>query len=379
MAKRKNINRIIFVVLIFIAYFFIGARPIPRETVLAARWISSIENESPAAEQIHEQLHQQMPLTPFTLGSRFGYVDTSGQFAMNQIRTGEIFLCENHWVQHDAQPSIIEIMNTAGQTVLSFDSLRGYPILLDNRIFLLGSDQNKLSEIDTGGNVIWTFEFGAPLTTIDVAAGLVLTGSLDGIVEILDSQGRRIFHLEPGGSRYSVILGSAFSRDGMRFGIISGIDQQRFILLERTGSGFEYQIVHHEFLGEGFRRPVRISFIDNDQRIVFERLGGIGSYAIRSRQSIFIPIDGEIAAMDESGYMGFFFLVNSLAFQHKELIGIKFPAHRFFPFFRNRQNMRDTIFIRAPFFSEDVFLNRSDSTLIVGGGTTLVSFELEER
>jgi hypothetical protein len=41
--------------------------------------------------------------------------------------------------------------------------------------------------------------------------------------------------------------------------------------------------------------------------------------------------------------------------------------------------MDDIVFVKASFNSEDVFLGRNGSMLIIGGGSTLISFELEEK
>jgi len=392
-AQKKRRLKVVIIILIFVVYFFIAARPVPKETVLASQWISSLpvssffsNAEADAAPQV---LSGQ--LVPFTLANRFGYVDSLGQFAIEKPKTSDIYLSKNMWTEYSAEPERIIINNIVHETQTLINNARGYPILLDNRIFILGSEQNSLSEYDAAGNLKWIYEFGAPLTAIDAASGLVLTGSLDGVVELFNSDGERIFYFEPTGSRFSVILGCAISRNGSYIGIICGIDQQRFLLFERFGvSGGEYRIVYHEFLEIGFRRPVRILFLDEDRRVVFERENGIGCYSIKSksiktRSSIFIPLEGEITAIDELGDNNFFFLVTSSPFnnQDKKLIGIKFPPDRLFGLARNAP--KDAVFMKAPFKSDDAFLYRSrsgasaESSIIAGGGTVLISFNLEEK
>jgi len=385
-AHKKKRFRIIIILLLFIIYFFLAARPIPREVILSPNWISSL-TENTVAETFEGA---SLPViaggtptgvtpTSFILGSRFGYVDSKGQFIVNRIMANNIYRGRNIWTEYEDEPSRIDIKNLSEETIISIENAGGYPVLLDDRVFILGSEQNALSEIDENGDLLWIYEFGAPLTCIDVAAGLVLTGSLDGIIEIFNSSGERIFYFEPGGSRYEVILGCALSRDGSRIGIISGIDQQRFLLLERFGStGGDYKVIFHEFLNTGFRRPVRILFIDEDRRIVFERTGGIGCYNIRTRQGIFIPLDGEIYTIEESGDQGFLFLITSHGIIDKKLVGIRFPQDRLFNFNPGFTNA-NAIFLKAHFKSEDVFLGRDGSKLIVGGGSTLISYNLEEK
>jgi hypothetical protein len=376
-AKKKKRKYIFVVFMLFIVYFFLAARTVPRETILVSGWISPLGSGDSVV--FNRNLHVPEHLFPFTLGSRFGYVDSAGKFAINKIIDNNIYLGEKMWTEFTAEPSRIEINNVSGEPAIKIDNVKGYPVLLDNRIFILGSEQNSLSEIGADGNLLWTYEFGAPITCIDAAAGLVLTGSLDGMIEILDQNGKRIYYFEPGGSRYSIIYGCAISRNGSRLGIICGIDFQRFLLLERleNNNGGDYRIIYHEFLESGFRRPVYISFIDEDRRVVFERVGGIGCYNIKSRSSLYIPLDGKITAIDNSRDQGLFFLITSHAQQNNRLIGIKLPYDKSYSFLRT--TAQDAVFISAHFKSGDVYLGRTGSMLVAGGGTTLISFNLEER
>jgi len=378
LAQKKNKVKVFVIVLIFIVYFLIAARPVPKETVLSHRWIKSLSSGSQIAEGDMGVSVLPDTLIPFTLGSRFGYVDSLGQFAVNRSKTSEIYLSPSMWTEYGAEPSNIEINNVLTDTKINIENTRGYPILLDNRIFILGSEQNSLSQIGENGNILWTYEFGAPLTCIDAAEGVVVTGSIDGALEVFNGRGERVFYFEPGGSRYSVILGCAVSKDGSHIGVVCGVEQQRFLLFERFGSaGGEYKIVYHEFIGNGFRRPVYILFADNDHRVVFEREGGIGCYTIKSRRGIFIPLEGNIAAVDGSGDKGVFFLITSHPGQEKRLAGIQFPREGLFGFLGNAES--DSVFLKAGFKSDDIFLGRRGNIIVAGGGSALVSFSLEEK
>jgi hypothetical protein len=371
------------IALIFFFYFFTASRPIPLENVLSPRWLSSLESDQPVlisnAWQDSSGGWEGAPI-PFMLGSRFGYVDSSGYFTINKENTDEISMSAEMWTEYEAEPALIEIKNFSGETILSIKDPRGYPLLLDGRVLILGSEQNKLSEIGPDGNIMWTYDFGAPLTCVDAAAGLILTGSIDGIIEILDSNGNRVFFFEPGGSRYTVILGCALSSSGLRLGIICGIEEQRFLLLERYGNaGGEYKVIHHEFLESGFRRPVHIAFIDEDHKVIFERPGGIGCYNIKSRQGIQIHLDGKINAMDSSGNQGFFFIICSYPGNRKELISVKFSQDRVLPLSIIWRDQPSLAVQRAFFNSGNAFLGRTGSMLVIGGGTALISFDLEKK
>ena len=372
MKANKKIGLVAGVVL-FAAYFFTAARPIPLETVLIPCWLSSTESGIPVyfdgtdhqdGENDADRLPSRQRI-PFSLDNRFGYISRDGLLSVNQIKKTNVSLSPERWAEYEAEPERIEINDSDGETITVIQNPRGYPFFLDERTFLIGSEQNVISEMNESGDVVWTYEFASPLTCVDSAAGLVLTGSLDGVAAVLDSRGKQVFSFEPGGSRYPVILGCALSRDGLWLAIVSGVDDQRFLILERFGNSLgDYKVVYHEFLGDGFRRPVHITFVEHDRWVVFERGEGLGFYEISSRKSEKVELPGKISAIDHSGGQGMVFVVISRFEDTHELIGIKLPGR---------------IIIESPFRSGEVFLGRMDSRLVIGGGQTLASFDLEKR
>ncbi|MDR2020802.1 MAG: WD40 repeat domain-containing protein [Treponema sp.] len=355
MAKNKKKYWFILGFFFFGVYCFLAARPVPVETILTRRWISSLESAYPDSEETES-------LLPFTLGDRFGYVDSEGRYTVNQVKKGYVALSEEYWTEYEAVPETIEVLDPGNNSRLTIENGRGYPLFLDKRIFLVKEEQNAIAELDVSGAVLWTYDFTAPITCIDAAAGLVAAGSLEGSVELLDNRGKRIFFFEPGASRLSVILGCRISGDGSYLAVVSGIDDQRFLVLERFGDS--YKVIYHEFLEDGFRRNVHLAFTDRDRRILFEREGGLGIYEINARNSLKLPLQGEIAAVDESGGDDLLFLVLAQGERRKRLVAVRFPG---------------MVIINAPFQSEDVFFKRRNSRLYIGGGMTLASFELDKR
>jgi hypothetical protein len=365
-AKEKKKYWIIIGLPIFIVYVFVAAQPIPLETILESRWLSSLESDYLSI--MKEDQGGRDYLVPFKLGGRFGYADTQGRFVINRaIRdagsgNADVSLSEHRWAEFGATPAAISIRSPGGESLMTIENSRGYPLFLDGKIFLLGEEQTSLSLVDDKGGLLWTYDFAAPLTSIDAAADLILTGSLDGIVELLNIAGTRIHSFEPGGSRLAVILGCRISRDGSRLAIISGYDDQRFLLQERFGGA--YNTVYHEFLEDGFRHAVHISFIENDTWIAFERQGGMGLYEIETRRSVKAPLRGSMVALDETGGDGLIFAISSLGGQSKLLSAVRLPG---------------VIVMEAPFKSETVFLSRRSPDIYVGGNTTLAAFELGKR
>ncbi|MDR0495417.1 MAG: WD40 repeat domain-containing protein [Treponema sp.] len=362
--KARRIGHIAVIVL-FAGYFFMSARPIPLETVLIPCWLNSVESGTPISLNGSPIRTDGEDAIPFSLGNRLGYVSRNGPFFINQARKANVSLSQERWAEYEAEPGSVTIRDSGGEPLAVIENPRGYPFFLDGRIFLINSEQNAISAVGESGAADWTFECAAPLTCVDAAAGLVLAGTLDGIAVVLDDGGGQVFSFEPGGSRYMVILGCAISRDGARIALISGIDDQRFLMLERFGSsGHDFKVIYHEFLDDGFRRPVYVSFIEDDHWVIFERGGGLGFYNINSRQTGKVALNGEISAIDQSGGQGMVFVVISRHENARELIGIRLPGR---------------VIIDSPFISEEVFLGRMESRLIVGGGQILAAFDLEKR
>jgi hypothetical protein len=357
--------------LIVIVYFFAAAKPIPVETVLTPQWIISLESGYPlffnegkgiSGGNTPEPAADREPLLPFTLGNRFGYFNRDGNFALNRTVGGNVSISEDYWAEYDAVPRSIEIREVRNEIPVEISEPRGYPFFIDNRIFLIGEEQNSLTALDGSGKRLWTYDFSAPVTDIDAAAGLILAGSLDGMVEILDLSGKRVFSFDIGGSRYSAVYGCRISRDGSKLAIISGFDDQRFLFMEKLGDS--YKVAYHEFLSDGFRRPVHISFIDEDRWVAFESEGCLALYNIGARNSIQLPLEGSIIALDSSGTDNLLFVVTSRSERKKELVEIRLP---------------DDVIMKAPFSSENVFLARQGRRLYVGGGSAIASFALSRR
>lgn len=365
MAKDKKKYWIPLSLLLFIVYTFVAARPIPVETILVPRWLSSLESNYPVSLEsggARAEPSEAEALLPFKLANHFGYVDSRGGFSINRIREGYVSLSEEYWAEYEAVPESVTVFDPRNKPMVRIDRPGGYPFFLDKRIFIINDEQNSLSLVDSSGEIRWVHDFAAPVTDVDAAAGLVLAGSLDGTVEVLGEGGERLFFFEPGGSRLSAILSCRISGDGSKLAIISGYDDQRFLLLERFGDS--YKVSYHEFIGDGFRRPVHLAFIDHDNRVVFEREEGVGIYDIVTRNSLKVPLDGSISAIESSGRDNLLFLITSRPGGQHKLVAIRLPG---------------TIIMEAPFKSGDSFLARRNSRLFLGGGTTLAAFDLDKR
>jgi len=381
MAKRKKNFWWIVGILATVLYFLVAARPIRKEINLTPLWVSSLTSDMStvlgSSLPTGSGKNRPREFLPFRLGDRFGYVGSDGSFAINRLRQGYISQSENMWAEFSAIPSSIELMNPLGEPLLTIENPAGYPFLSGEHIYIVGSNQQSLTGISTAGRSLWQYNFRSTLTALAALDDYVLAGTLDGSIELLDRDGKAVIPpFEVGGSQFATIYGVAISDHAARIAVISGINDQRFLLLEYSGD--MYRVIHHEFLGSGFRRPVRIQFVDGGRKVVFERSGGIGIFDIAARSSIFLPLDGEIQALDTSVGDSYLFAITgklssppyeagkevaTLA-QKKRLIAIKYPG---------------SIVLNAPFTSKAALLTRRAEKLFVGGDSSIAAFELERR
>jgi hypothetical protein len=364
---RVKKKRVIFMAIAaMFLYAFIAAIPVPEETVLSMNWIKSLEAVETGYE---DQVTGDEQMIPFELGAYFGYVSRNGRFSVKKNKKGYVSLSDYLWAEYDAEATDIEVKDPYNKTVFNIKDGAGYPFFLDSRSFIMYPEQNSVSQLNivsdgvsASTTVAWTYDFAAPVTCVDAAAGLFLAGTLDGAIELIDGNGRRVYFSEPSGSRIAAIYGCALSPDGKKIAVVSGLDKQRFILLEQFG--LTWRVTFHEFLEEGLRRNVFVTFVDNGSKIVFERDSGLGLHDIKLRSSYSIPLDGDVTAIDGSGNDGMIFLVTSWKQNDKKLIGFKFPG---------------IVMIEAPFKSQYMFLARRGSELFTGGKTTLASFKIEQK
>ncbi len=353
MAEKKRRNWILLGAAAFVVYLFTASSPIESETVLEPIWLkytAEATNDPAAAGD----------LIPFRTNRHFGYFDVEGRLSVVRAATGRYALSPFAWTEFPAIPASLDIRSPRDEAILRTEE-RGYPFFSDNRVFMIGSEQNSITALNETGAARWKRDFPSPITCADAAAGLLLVGMLDGSVELLNEAGSRVFAFDPGGSRIPVIVAAKLSRDGRRIALIAGIDLQRFLLLERSGTS--YKVSHHEYLEKGFRRAVKIAFVDGERRVVFEREGALGVYDIRSGKSWRTPLGGDLVALEDSGTDGKLFLI-LVAGNRKELVGLRLPSD---------------IYMRAPYRSGSTFIARLGERLYLGGNDAIAAFDIATR
>ena len=373
MAIEKKFYFVILAVFAFIAYTLLAAEPIPSETILTNNWLKELNIGSDEEDVLENGL-----MIPFMLGNRYGYVSNTGKVLLNREREQTVSLSPEFWSEYENFPMEIIIRDPLSNKEIILKNPGGYPLFIDGRIFLISKDQTSLKEFNKDGEILWQHDYEAPLTCIDAAGGYVLTGTLDGMIDLLDGGGSPLFpSFAPGASRIPVILCCRLSSDGSKIAVISGIDKQRFLFLELYGNN-DYRVTYHEFLkGEGFRREMLLAFIGNDTRVVFEQEAGLGIYDVNDRSTLTLPLSSRnegqfpllpgsrLLALEEEGGNGlFFYIISGSNSEEKRFIALKLPGKEL---------------LNVPFKSEFSFLTRRGNEIFIGGGMTLACFTLDKR
>ncbi|MFA6505522.1 MAG: hypothetical protein WCT14_05450 [Treponemataceae bacterium] len=353
MAEKKRRNWIVLGSIAFVVYVFAASMPIGTETVLSPAWLR--QPKEPVSESRAKD-----DSVPFHTNKLFGYFNPEGDFTLVKTRNERTVISDRYWADFEKTPASIDLYGSDGKLRYSIAE-RGYPYFADNRIFIVGVEQNQIIALDDAGKGKWRHDFPSIITCADAAAGFSVFGLLDGSIEVLDAKGSRLFAFEPGGSRLPVIAAVRLSSDGKKVAIISGVDPQRFILLERSGQ--TYKVAHHEYMDRGFRRPVLASFIAGDKFVAFERENGLAIYDVSARKTVIVDTKGRIVDFEDQGARKRFFLIVDNG-ANRELIGINLP---------------NEVFMRAPFLSSDTFITRRNDRIYLGGNGFIAALDIKNK
>ncbi|WP_304221626.1 hypothetical protein [Gracilinema caldarium] len=340
-------------------YLMVAAKPISPEFTLKTLWTLNLDDTSPRTAQ--SETIKEAPI-PFVLGNLYGYISPDG--ALIDKRS----LQQNHLISITPKlvsvinpiPDTITIESPASHTAILVKDASGYPFLVQDRIFLIGKDQDSISFISDSGTVRWNYCVSSPITALACNVGNILIGTLDGNLYLLNSEGELIYTFQPGGSRLSIILGVALASDSSKIALISGIDKQRFILLGKAGQ--TYKVIHHQFLNTDYRRQVIIKFAQNNQYVLFEGKANLSVFDGLKKRMYEIPIDKPIQAIEAIEKTNKVFVMAG-AENQKQLIALSLPNKKL---------------LTSSFVSPESFIYSYADQLILGSGSVITSFIVEK-
>jgi hypothetical protein len=256
-----------------LVYFFVCARPLPKELVLEPTWSRAIPPD--AAAQKAAPWKEGRDLQSFRFRDSFGYFDKAGEAILALPQPFGAAVSDSAYILYDRLPESFSIKAPGGKELAKFSDT-GYPFFGGDRLFMVHPGQSSVSELSSEGKRLWTHDFPSIITVFDSSPGLALFGLMDGSLVGLDKAGNEVLDFSPGGSRIAGIYGCAVSPDGELVAAISGFDRQRLVVLEKRSSA--YRVTWHRYLAEGFRRPVSMAFTRDGKYLVFEQAGSLGIY-----------------------------------------------------------------------------------------------------
>ena len=313
--RKKRPARVFFVAfIVIILYFALFPYPLGREIVAKPLWSVTVTDPgapqppNPSTTSMQKQSGRSAPasdnaktiVVPFQLGDLFGYATADGDILHAEKALFRVALSQAGFVNYTRLGTNWILQNMRGARVLSFSGY-GYPLLSNDgrRIFIVKTDLSGLIELDRAGDVAWSRDFPALLTTVSVPGDFLLVGLLNGTLLLLNSRGSPVYEHVTGGSRLPVILGAAVSADGSLIASVSGIAPQFLTVLHRQGKGFGE--VAKEVLASDFRREVRVSFSPDSRYLLVEGERAVGIFDPAAPRLSWLPLPGALAEVSFPG------------------------------------------------------------------------------
>lgn len=270
----------------------------------------------------------------FALGDYFGYFTDEMELTYSNKIDYRVTISDNTFINYPKIPSILDVQDMSGQG-RSIIETSGYPIIADDRVFILSDSFISLYNLD--GNLFWKKEILSFVTSLSLSRDFVLIGYLDGLCELISVTGEVLLSYRPGGSRIESIYSAAISGDGQTLAIISGLDPQRFIVLQNRKD--EYKPVHHFELDHQYRRTINMYFSSDDNRVFFENPRGVNVYDTLTQELVSVGGAGRLEKIFIDEEDGFFSLLlkqvsrgdlKILTPENRRVIERSFPGDKFF-------------------------------------------------
>jgi hypothetical protein len=297
--RKKRPARVFFLALIaIILYFAFFPYPLGREIVAKPVWAVALPD--PASPQAQTPAGSMTIASPFQLGDLFGYATASGGILHEEKALFRVALADAGFVNYTRLGTNWILQNVRGARVLSFSGY-GYPFLSRDggRIFIVKADLSGLIELDRAGDVLWSRDFPALMTSLSIPGDSLLVGLLNGTLLLLNGRGVPVYEHSMGGSRLPVILGAAVSTDGSLLASVSGIAPQFLTVLRRQGTGFGE--IAKEVLASDFRREVRVIFAPDSRYLLFEGERAAGIFDPAAPRLAWVPLPGALSDVSFPG------------------------------------------------------------------------------
>jgi len=259
-------------------------------------------------------------LNPFRLGRYFGYIDYNGKASVVDKIYHNLAQSRKYFINYSSVTDNLVINKNDG-TFYSNLKTSGYPFFIDERLFITSSNNKTISEWDTEGNMLFSFENEAEITSAAANAETFIAGFVDGTVIIADNERKIEKLMNPPLSRINSIYGLAVSSDSQQIAIITGLEPQYMLIMKKKNNQYN-RIFTYQF-ADNLRYSRLISYSEDNRYLFFEGRSIFYCYdsktknlsSVRFEQSItnihYIPETGffAITVQDDNGSKSAFYLL----------------------------------------------------------------------
>lgn len=341
-----------FIILIFITYFFVFGRHLPSEITYIPLWVEDLK-----ITDIFARNSDQIP-EPFRLNEKFGYLYNNGKITYMEDLLYGVAADGNGFISYSRQNDVLVIRDIDGRFLNTID-LAGYPFFSGNRRFIISYDNNRISEINNTGTIIWQKTFSSSITEISAVPSLVFIGTVDGKFSLIDSMGTVVFSHAIKTSRINVVYGGTVSENGDHILTVSGIDPQLISLWSRDSDG--YRIDASWEIDQDLRRHAVTGFSDDGLFAFVEAEDELFFLELKKNKVKSIQITGRLQNIDFPGAYELVHVVgrddNGLYFMATEIDG-------------------DQLFYTR-LVGTDILFIRNQNRIILGIDSKLIGFDME--
>jgi hypothetical protein len=230
-------------------------------------------------------------MVPFRIADGFGYVAADGSHSYFGEVSFDVTIARTGFVNYSSLGTNLVVQAPDGTVIASLPT-RGYPMFLGDRLFVVATNRSRIEEWTVDGDLVWTRDFAALVTSFDANGSSLIVGLLDGTVLLVDGDGNARFQKRFSGSRVEVIYGCTVSVDGTFLAVIHGLDPQWLTVMGyREG---QYEVIETVELANEFRRN-RPVYLSPDAGVVYVGdLTGLSVYHIEAGTSSAIALPGDL-------------------------------------------------------------------------------------
>jgi len=228
---------------------------------------------------------------PFRTATRLGYTTVDGSVTYEELVLSDVALGQSGFVNYTSLGSDMVVQRPDGSVESPLDT-RGYPLILDDRLFVFATNRSRIEEWSFAGALIWSRDYGALVTAFDARGSYAIAGLLDGTVQVYDARGDIDYDDRLDDARISVVYGCTVADDGSTFVAVHGLDPQVLSVYRRSDS--RYALVGTVELDEQYRRNRMVFLSPDGNTVLIEGIDRVWVYRIARELLSSFPLSGSI-------------------------------------------------------------------------------------